>query len=563
MSGTMAFPATLPGVAMRPKLGKPVVYGLQPSTLPDGLRRKSVCKPLTRARGSASPPVASTVVSASVLSADQLQGTMHERPLASASPLKAVVLGGGMAGLATAQALSSEFDEVVILERDTLQNCESSETRRGVPQYQQPHVLLLGGSKILEERLPGFTDDCLAQGATIWDPMKNMVNYDFGTYFATPPPGQQSTPLPLIGATRDLLERVLRRRVLEIPNVRLQSGAVASGLIWSPDKSRIHGVALKSGEQVSADLVVDASGRGTHTPQWLRQAGVPGVAEQEVISSGITYASRRYKRPADWPEDRLIMFTTRRPADNVLGILMVVENGEWHLICAGRGSNTPTANEAHLLQWLRNLPTHDIYDAIKTATPISPIITYSRTENFNNHIEKADMPEGLVVLGDAACSFNPIFGQGMTVAVKGADLLRGTIKKRFSAVTPGARRNALSGLPKEFQHDLAGMVAFPWSMATGDDVRHLRAQGKLPPAVDTPGAKAMNLYMELALRSAMKYWRANMRMATVMHLMEPTSTLFHPDILLRVIWLAITDTVKAVRLPAAQPTTVPTLGKES
>jgi hypothetical protein len=79
------------------------------------------------------------------------------------------------------------------------------------------------------------------------------LQYDFGTYFATPPPGQQSTPLPLIGATRDLLERVLRRRVLEVPNVRLQSGAVASGLIWSPDKSRIHGKALDHSRTAQCD----------------------------------------------------------------------------------------------------------------------------------------------------------------------------------------------------------------------------------------------------------------------------------------------------------------------
>eukprot|EP00884_Botryococcus_braunii_P018704 jgi/Botrbrau1/5517/Bobra.0023s0005.1 len=186
---------------------------------------------------------------------------------------------------------------------------------------------------------------------------------------------------------------------------------------------------------------------------------------------------------------------------------------------------------------------------------------------MNNHLEKVEMPDGLVAVGDAACSFNPIYGQGMTVAIQGADLLAHSIGARLHAgqgpLSAAGRQESLKGLSREFQTKLAATVDFPWKIATGDDIKYLRTTGLLPPERVSVGATIMNWYMERAVRSAMEFWRSNLRLVQVMHMMAPTSTLFHPDISLRVLQLVVRDLLtrgidnRQPEVETARPTTKP------
>eukprot|EP00884_Botryococcus_braunii_P018705 jgi/Botrbrau1/5518/Bobra.0023s0006.1 len=194
---------------------------------------------------------------------------------------KALVLGGGIAGLAAAAAISQHFDEVFILERENVADLEAQGERRGVPQHRQPHLLLMGGAKLLEKYLPGFEQDCVAEGALIWDILENNLHYTFGTYAVQAPAGEGRCRL--IGASRNLLEGVLRRRVLEKPKVFFRSSSAVTGLTFSGDGSRVTGVRLKDGSEVMGDLVVDALGGGSRLLEWLEAADVKGLLPPETV----------------------------------------------------------------------------------------------------------------------------------------------------------------------------------------------------------------------------------------------------------------------------------------
>eukprot|EP00884_Botryococcus_braunii_P018701 jgi/Botrbrau1/5514/Bobra.0023s0003.1 len=346
--------------------------------------------------------------------------------------------------------------------------------RRGVPQYRHPHQLSRGGALILEKYVPGFEQDCVAAGAIVWDALENVLNYDLGGYRALPPAEEQSGHCRLIGGSRMLLEGVLRRRVFEKPNVILRPSSVVTGLAFTPDGSRVTGVRLKDGSELSGDLVVDASGRGSKLRDWLGEAGVKGLVPPEIVDSGLQYSSRNYRLPANWPKEKLCLLS-RSKGDGRHCIVLPMEHEQWQVILAGRKPHLPPADEEGFLQWIKDLPTSDTYDALTAATPTSPVFVYTSTQNIHRHLENVEMPDGLVAVGDAACSFNPIYGQGMTAAVQGADLLAQSIGSRLEAAQTSSsttsRQEILKGLSQEFQTKLTATVEFPWKVATGNDIK--------------------------------------------------------------------------------------------
>eukprot|EP00884_Botryococcus_braunii_P018702 jgi/Botrbrau1/5515/Bobra.0023s0003.2 len=234
------------------------------------------------------------------------------------------------------------------------------------------------------------------------------------------------------------------------------------------------GVRLKDGSELSGDLVVDASGRGSKLRDWLGEAGVKGLVPPEIVDSGLQYSSRNYRLPANWPKEKLCLLS-RSKGDGRHCIVLPMEHEQWQVILAGRKPHLPPADEEGFLQWIKDLPTSDTYDALTAATPTSPVFVYTSTQNIHRHLENVEMPDGLVAVGDAACSFNPIYGQGMTAAVQGADLLAQSIGSRLEAAQTSSsttsRQEILKGLSQEFQTKLTATVEFPWKVATGNDIK--------------------------------------------------------------------------------------------
>jgi 2-polyprenyl-6-methoxyphenol hydroxylase-like FAD-dependent oxidoreductase len=412
------------------------------------------------------------------------RNTIMSDPIPShpkANGTHAIVIGGSMTGLLAARVLSDYFDRVTIIERDKLP--QGPEQRNGVPQARHVHQLLTSGKKILDDLFPGFDTDLDTAGA-----LKARWGLETAAYGAAGWACAFDSGITTRSISRVQLEWLVRRRIAQIPNITFMEETQVNGLLAAPDNSRITGVRVESrtgaheGQELCGDLVVDASGRESHTPDWLNAMGYEKPAVT-VVNSYVGYATRWYERPADTKFPWKILLVNSRPPDLLRqAALLEVEDGRWMCTLIGMNKDYPPTDEAGYLDFARSLLTPKVYEAIKDAQPLSPVYGYQRTANQQRHYERLKrMPENLIVMGDAACAFNPIYGQGMTVgAMEAMELdaclgeLRGQNERQ-----PDVRLN-LSGMNLRFQKRLAKVLANPWQLATGEDLRYPGTEGARP-----------------------------------------------------------------------------------
>ncbi len=381
----------------------------------------------------------------------------------------AVVIGASMAGLLAARALSNHFEHVTIIERDRL--AEQVETRKGVPQGRHVHLLLAKGQAIVQEYFPDFYTE-FAQDGAVPVTTAEMDWFDSGQWKARSP-----EPIASFSASRPFLETYVRHFLAEKANVRFIDGCEVSKLHAKEDHSRIIGVTLlhlgpqRYEEEMDADLVVDASGRGSRTPQWLTSLGYDRV-EEASVKIDIGYATRIYHFPGTLPFDwKMLLIYPKAPDETRGGLVLPVEGDRWMVTLTGRLRDYPPDDEAGFLEYARTLPNSTIYDLIQKAEPVSPIMTYKYAASRWRHYERMSrLPEGFVVLGDAVCSFNPVYGQGMSVAAMEAKLLDTMLQKHF-----GTR-----GFTKRFQKAAAEIARVPWMLATSQDFLYPATEGKRP-----------------------------------------------------------------------------------
>jgi 2-polyprenyl-6-methoxyphenol hydroxylase-like FAD-dependent oxidoreductase len=333
----------------------------------------------------------------------------------------AVVIGASMAGLSAARVLADRFGSVTVLDRDDLP--ADAVPRRGVPQGRHGHVLLVSGLRALTELFPGLPDDLIAAGATRMDTGADMVVYRFGRRWRTAPTG-----LVLISQSRPQLEAIVRARVMALPRVTVKACAAVSALTGDP--GRITGVRLDDGETLTADLVVDASGRGSRSDRWLSALDLP-VPEQIEIKIGIAYSTRLYKRvPGEWPGFRGALVLPDPRSEQMAGMVLPIEGDRWLVTLLGFFDEPMPQDHDAFLAYARSLPVPDIYETIRDCEPQSEIKPFRFAGSLRQHYERLDrLPEGLIALGDAVCSFNPVYGQGMTVGAIEAESLGQTLAK--------------------------------------------------------------------------------------------------------------------------------------
>ncbi|NEU77015.1 hypothetical protein PI95_032085 [Hassallia byssoidea VB512170] len=227
---------------------------------------------------------------------------------------EAVVIGGSMAGLLVARVLTDYFDRVTIIDRDTFPNLPDH--RRGVPQSHHAHTLLPRGQKIIDDLFPGIMDEMRASGALS---TYGVVPVAVVTVAGMLP--MQKLESEFLRFSRFKLEWHVRHRLEAQTKVRFLSNCEVTGLLSTQDLTRVNGVRLHSRnadigvEELQADLVVDASGRRSHSPQWLVDLGYE-APEEETINSGIGYASRFYAKPADFPGQWQSIIINGRPPHN-------------------------------------------------------------------------------------------------------------------------------------------------------------------------------------------------------------------------------------------------------
>jgi 2-polyprenyl-6-methoxyphenol hydroxylase-like FAD-dependent oxidoreductase len=444
----------------------------------------------------------------------------------------AVVVGGSMAGLLAARVLADHFARVTVVDRDRFPCLPDH--RAGAPQSHHAHALLQRGQQILGGLFPGIVADLLAAGATpaLRPP---VIVSPVGKLATAPPPKDAAAPAgrtgpaPGVYASRILLEWHVRGRLGGFPGITIRPATEVVGLAAGAG-GRAAGVRVRprgaadepAVETLAADLVVDASGRQSAAPAWLEELGY-GPTPEEVVHSDIGYASRFYRKPEGWPgEWDGIIVNGRVPHNPRAGLILPIEDGLWHVSLGGFAGHYPPTDEEGFLDWARGLPDPSLYEAIRVAEPVTPIRGYRTPQNRLRRFDQlARWPEGFVTLGDAVCAFNPIYGQGMTVAAVEADLLGRALAARGGAGSPGFARR--------FQRDLAKAVADPWLIASGEDLRwEVEASGIRP----RRGSGLVRGYVERVLRRARTDPRVAGAYMAVVSMAAPPSSLFAPRVLL-------------------------------
>lgn len=437
---------------------------------------------------------------------------------ANSTSSHAVVIGGSMAGLLAARVLTNHFARVTLLERDTFP--EEPGARKGLPQARHIHVLLAAGRQALDQLLPDLIPDLTASGA---------VNYDAIADMRWVSPGglcpRFDSRIQMLGATRDLIDWMIRRQLRAIDGLRLRTNTDVTGLCWDEGRRRVQGVTITDRdrgdtEQLDADLVVDATGRGSRTPQWLELAGHQRPRET-VVNGFLGYASRLVRFPETWSADWKVFYIQCAPPSRIRGgAIAAVENGNWIVTLAGGDKDYPPADEDRFRRFVQSLPDPEFSKAYESAMPLSPIVVTKSTENRLRHYDELrDHATGLIVTGDAACAFNPVYGQGMSAAAIAAVVLDDCLR----------RCGNTSGFPSRFQTALARKNARPWLLATGEDYRYQKTEGPSP----SLRTYLTHRYLDRLTNCAVKSPSVHHRMVEVLHLIRSPVSLLSPRMIVK------------------------------
>lgn len=449
----------------------------------------------------------------------------------------AIVIGGSIAGMLAARVLSERFDRVTILERDDVPS--SPEARNGVPQGRHLHLLLETGQRIMEQLFPTLDADLTATGAP-------RLTWGLETIFVSAGgEGQRfDSGIHTHLTSRISLEHLIRRRLNENPKIMWLMQSQVENLLH--EGGRVLGVSIlnrqtKESQSLKADLVVDASGRESKSPEWLQALGY-AAPEESFVDAFVGYATRWYELPEGFKPDWKSIAIATNPDKNILraGGMFLVEDNKAVVTLQGTNKDYPPNDDAGFLAFAKSLQAPQLYDFIKQAKPISPVYGYRRTHNRLRHYEKLSRrPENFVVMGDAYCAFNPIYGQGMSLAAMEAITLR-------DALT-GFSVKHLEGFANKFQTTISKVIESSWLMASSEDLRYPLTEG----GTVTPLLRVMQHYSAWLSETTahdIVIAKAFMRM---MNLQIRGTDLLHPSILGRVIWHKFIRP-KAVRNPKSQ-----------
>ena len=447
----------------------------------------------------------------------------------------ALVIGGSMAGLLAARALSEHFAAVTIVERDHLP--DGPEQRKGVPQARHVHAFWAGGLAAVERMLPGLRAELLAEGAVPLGMPTDMA-------WLTPADRwtrQFEATQEIVSASRTMLEWVVRRRVRALPHVHFLPEQEITGLLLD-ERRDVRGASVRdrrSGEHLdlTADLVVDASGRGSALPDWLAAHGL-ATPKETIVDGFLGYATRVFETPEDphrgW---KAAYVQPSAPHHSRGGILFPVEGNRWVLTLIGANRDYAPTDEEGFLEFARSLRDPIIHDAISSAVPASPIAGFRRTGNRRRHYEKTALPGRLLAIGDSLCAFNPVYGQGMTVAAKEVEAMAETLR---ACSDP----DQLLATVRRAQRDVARCLEGPWTLSTSNDLRFPEAEGgrlTLP-------TRIINTYMDRVIGAVADDPVVNAAFLRVLNMVDPPQALFHPRVAVRAF-------APARRQPSRRPAT--------
>jgi 2-polyprenyl-6-methoxyphenol hydroxylase-like FAD-dependent oxidoreductase len=432
---------------------------------------------------------------------------------------RAIVVGGGIAGLSAARAVSDRFREVVILDRDELP--DGVIPRPGVPQGKHPHGLLAGGLKALEKLFPGFGNELGQAGAV-------PIDRGFDILFEVP--GQHPWPRikihhPTYSLTRPLLELTLRNQVARLTNVKVRGGCRVLNIIAEPGTGAATDICFRTSqgklETLHADLIIDASGNGSLTLEFLKATG-RRLPEETSIGVNMHYASALVEHVEIEDNYKSAYTLPDAPEDSRGGLLMPAENGTYQLVLIGRGEHVPPIKENEFRSFARMLRTPTIYNAIRNAKLLTGITPASFNQSKWRHFAQVtDFPRGLLPIGDAICRFNPVYGQGMSTAARQVSLLSDLLGKSTG--------DSLSTLAPDFLTETEDIIADPWAMSAIPDFIYPDTVGTRPKDLE----KILNFQKGLS-RLAARDTDVFALLTDVRNLLKPLKALDDPSIVSKV-----------------------------
>ncbi|MDM5188816.1 glutamate synthase [Bacillus sp. DX4.1] len=431
---------------------------------------------------------------------------------------KAIVIGGSIAGKLAAKALSQSFQEVIILEAG--EEWSEKSPRKRVPQSHHPHVLLKGGAEAIEKLFPNITVQLIEDGGIVNNFTGDLRWHHFGLW-------KQSFAgeLKMVQQSRPMLEWHLQRRINQSSNIITKYETMADQLLINQQHNKISGVkvrCLKTGieEELHADVVVDTSGFGSKNIDWLQTYGIK--VKEEKIWIQLFYATRLFclkqKERLDWCN---LLISPSFPENPYGAFIQTIEDNRYFVTFSGYANERAPQTDEEFLAFAHKLPIPDVLHFLEQAESITDIKVHKIPYQVRRRFDLVrNIPEGFLVIGDAHCRFDPVFGQGISVAAMEAAELQKCLQQGSSLE---------KGFTRKFYKRISKIIATPWEMVTTESFRHPMIKGD----------KAfMQLFQQWYTKKIYQLSASNSeiytRLVRVMNLIRTPLHLFHPKVLLAI-----------------------------
>jgi 2-polyprenyl-6-methoxyphenol hydroxylase-like FAD-dependent oxidoreductase len=423
----------------------------------------------------------------------------------------AIVIGGSMAGLLAARVLADHYNEVTVVDRDVFP--PEGEQRRGVPQGRHTHGLLASGRRVLDRLFPGISDDLIGRGALAGDIARDSRWFFQGACLSRPTSGLDGLLM-----SRPFLEGTVRRHLMRLSNVHAKENLIVEGLMATADQRRVTGIKT-GGEVLTADLVVDTTGRGSHSPQWLEAMGYPAPREERV-EIALSYTTRSFRRRLQDLNGDSAVIIPPTPQGKRGGVMLAQERDRWTVTLTCNFGHAAPGELPGFIEFAATLQAPYIHEVVSRAEPLGDAASARFPASTRRRYEKLDrFPDGYLVFGDAISSFNPVYGQGMSVAALEAEELAATLAEGTSNV---ARR---------FFKRAGKVVDIPWALAVGNDLRMPETIGPR-----NAGVNFINWYLSKLHKAAHHDPVPALAFLTVGNLLAAPPSVMRPRVALRVLW---------------------------